>query len=120
VPVVLDLTPLSQNGQPVSLGAYVIRATFDRSTVNFVEARGGTTPFDKPPYATNAPKANAEGLVKIAWVVTDAPRVSGTLHVADLVFQELKAGGSATVKISIDSLAKGLTAGATASDLRIP
>jgi hypothetical protein len=43
----------------------------------------------------------------------------GRLHAAPHVFQELKAGASATVKISIDSLSKGLTAGATANDLRI-
>ena len=121
VPVVIDLTPLSQNGQPVSLGAYVIRAVFDRSAVSFVEAHGGTTPFDKAPFATNAVKANVDALLKIAAVVTGAPKATGSLHVADLVFQEAKSGGIASVKITIESLSRDLpSAGSTsAGELKI-
>ncbi len=119
LPITIDLTRVFVNGHNPVLGAYVARIEFDAQAVQYVESRGGTSSyFSTTPFATNSPKANAEGVVRLCYVQNDATAPSGIINVARVIFRELKPGGEASVKVTIESLAAGLERDAEGSFIR--
>ncbi|MEO8216510.1 MAG: hypothetical protein ABI718_05460 [Acidobacteriota bacterium] len=119
LPITIDLTRVFVNGHNPVLGAYVARIEFDAQAVEYVQAEGGTSSyFATAPFATNSPKANADGVVRLCYVQNDATAPSGIINVARVIFRELKPGGAASVKVTIESLAAGLERDADGNFIR--
>ena len=101
VPVEIDLTAVH-----AVLGGYVARINFDPAALTFVGAAGGKTlEFHADPAFTNAAKANAEGVVRIAAAQTSERGPTGKVSVAMLTFREIVAGGAESLHITIESAA---------------
>jgi hypothetical protein len=101
IPVEIDVTSVH-----AVLGAYVAKVSFDPAALTFVGAAGGAAPeFHADPAATNAKKANEEGVVRIAAAQTSTYGPTGKVSVAVLTFREIVAGGTQSLKVVVESAA---------------
>lgn len=109
MPVDIDLTSVSARGSVVALGGYVARLDFDATKVEYVSVAGGSSKaFSAEPIATNADRANDQGVVKLAAYNTADDSATGKLNVANVVFRELARGGAASIKVTIESASSTL------------
>jgi hypothetical protein len=106
VPLAIDLSKVTLEGRPVTLGAYVLKVTFDPDRVTLLDVRGGTTEhFNSVPVSTYTDKANASGVLKIASYQVSNSGPIGLISVANARFQEKVAGGALSIHATIDSVA---------------
>ena len=106
VAIAVDLRDVIVDGSPAVLGAYVASVTFDRTKIAYVETIAGTDPlFAEAFHATNAQKANADGIVKVAGVQTSRQAPSGMVHPATVIFRQIAAGGISTIRARVESIA---------------
>lgn len=110
VPLAIDLSKVTLEGRPATLGAYVLKITFDPDRVTLLDVRGGTTEhFNGVPVSTFAEKANATGVLKIASYQASNAGPVGLISVANVRFQEKVAGGALSIHAAIDSVAAPVT-----------
>ena len=119
VPVTIDLQDVTLDDRPAVLGAYVVKVEFDPKRVTYHGVSGGDDPyFATEPFATVVEKANIKGIVRISSVQTNALLPIGMVNVARLRFSENVAGGSDSIKLTLESVASALEKDADGTYLR--
>jgi hypothetical protein len=121
VPVVVDITDVSTGDGAAVLAAYVVRVEFDANLVEFVRADGGeAAEFSGAPIFTNAIKANEDGVARLTAYQTSISGPAGRVSVANVVFREKAPNGAASIKVVVESAARGLTGGRETKALALP
>jgi hypothetical protein len=119
LPVTIDLSDVKIDGAPAPLGAYLVRVSFDPSTVRLTSVRGGEAKdFTSTPVHTFLEKANESGTVSLTAMNVQEDGPTGLVNVARLAFLETAAGGRDSVKTEIVSVVTPLLPQARENELK--
>jgi hypothetical protein len=119
LPVTIDLSDVKIDGAPAPLGAYLVRVSFDPSSVRLKSVRGGETKdFSSTPVHTFLDKANETGTVALTAMIVREDGPTGLVSVARLAFVETAAGGRDSVTTEIVSVVTPILPQARQNELR--
>jgi len=119
VPVTIDLSDVRIDGAPAPLGAYLVRVSFDPSSVKLMSVRGGSaSDFSSAPVHTFLEKANETGTVALTAMNVREDGPTGLVNVARLAFVEMEPGGRNSVRTEIVSVVTPLLPQARENELK--
>jgi hypothetical protein len=110
IPLSLDMSGVTVGGQPVGVGGYVLRVTYDTQRVAITGVSPApASPFPEAPVFTDPSSAASTGVLRIVSALPLRVGALGVVPLGVIQVQERVPGAAAQVQIQVEQLASGLT-----------